>query len=245
MLKKQALLIFILMFVTTLLMACGGTLETAAVSAQEPKSQPGTITVVGQGQAVGEPDQAQVNVGVEIFAKKVEEATSENEAIVQAIMAALAEQNVKRQDIHTLNYGLWAEQIYGENGPEGISGYRVTNQVHITVRDIDTLGDVLAAVIDAGANSIHGITFTASDTEALAAEARKAAMADARQRANSLADLGNVELGEIQVISEMVGQPVFPFEGPRGGVSDQAVPPSIAPGQLSYQVSIMVTFGLK
>ncbi|HMT22557.1 MAG TPA: SIMPL domain-containing protein, partial [Promineifilum sp.] len=111
----------------------------------------------------------------------------------------------------TTNYSLYAEQIYGDRGPEGIAGYRISNQVNVKIRDIALVGDVLAAVTEAGANAIYGVNFSVADPAALEAEARAAAMDDARKRAESLAELGGVALGDIQVISEVVGTPVMPM----------------------------------
>ena len=141
---------------------------------------------------------------------------------------------------------MWAEQFYGERGPEGIVGYRVNNQVSITIRDLSKVGDVLAAATDAGANAIHGVFFSVADSAALEDEARAAAMTNARQRAESLAQLSEVSLGNVQVISEVVGQPVMPFGG--GGAFDMAMEtavPSISPGQLNYQVQIQVTYTIQ
>lgn len=235
----------LLLILSGLLAACAGTIEPAAVQAQGTVAGDNSITVVGQGQAFGEPDQAHVMLGVEIFSETIEEATSQNEETIQRIMTALADQGVDRKDIQTVNYGLWAEQIYGDRGPEGIAGYRVTNQINTTIRDISQVGDILSAAIDAGANSIHGVNFSVSDTAALEAEARASAMADARQRAQSLADLAGVELGQIQVISEVIGQPAYPFPAMGGAAVMEAAAPSISPGQLSHQVQVQVTFGIK
>lgn len=208
---------------------------------------PGGITVIGTGEAVGTPDQAQVQVGVETFAETVEAATGENEATVQGIMAALDELGIPAEDIQTVNFSLWPEQRYGENGPEGVIGYRVMNQVNVTIRDINEVGTVLAAVTEAGANSIHGVYFTVSDPAVLEAEARAAAIANAEERAASLAELSNVELGEVTVITEVIGQPQ-PFFGMGGGfdmaVSETAAP-SVSPGQLTYTAQIQVTFALR
>lgn len=238
----------ILLAVGALIVACTGPAETAATTVTETAVSRGGITVVGQGEAFGEPDQAEVQVGVDVFADTVEEATNQNEATVQQVMDALTAQGVASEDIQTTNYSLWAEQIYGDRGPEGIAGYRVMNQVNVTIRDIDKVGDVLAAVTEAGANNIYGVFFSVSDPAALEAEARAAAMADARQRAESLAELGNVELGEVQVISEVIGQPSLPQVGMGGGrdmAVQEAAAPGISPGQLSYRVQVQVTYNLQ
>jgi uncharacterized protein YggE len=227
------------------LVACTG--PSTAGAAANPVVNAGGITVVGQGEAFGQPDQAQVQVGVETFAPEVSQATSENEATIQSIMEALAAQGIEEKDIQTTNYNLWAEQIYGDQGPEGIAGYRVNNQVNVTIRDINKVGEVLTAVTEAGANNIFGVYFSVADPAALEDEARAAAVADARERASSLAELGGVELGDVQVISEVIGQAVPMSMGLGGGgfAMEQAAATSISPGQLSYNVQVQVTFAIK
>lgn len=205
----------------------------------------GAITVIGRGEAFGEPDQANVSVGVEIFAKTVEEATSENQAILDRIMEALEEEGIAAEDIQTSNYSLWAEQRHNEEGFQGITGYRVSNQVNVTVRDINSLGVVLAAVTEAGANSIHGVHFSVSDPAALEAKARALAMEDARARAQELSGLAGLELGAAKLISEIIGQPpIMPMRaGADFAIAESAIAePGISPGQLGFQAQVQVTF---
>jgi len=236
--------IILLMALTGLLVGCAS--SALASAAAEPADR--TITVIGRGQALGQPDQAQAQVGVEIFAPTVQQTVNDNEATIQAIMEALETQGIAARDIQTANYSLWAEQIYGEKGPEGIAGYRVSNQVSVTIRDIRKIGDVLAAVVEAGANNIYGVSFSVADLAALEAEARAKAMTNAHDRAAELAELGQLELGEIKLISEVISQPpvLYPgFGGGGGVVFEAAAAPSISPGQLSYEVQVQVTFGIK
>jgi uncharacterized protein YggE len=160
-------------------------------------------------------------------------------------MTALEEEGIAADDIQTSNYGIWAEQRYGENGPEGIVGYRVTNQVSVTIRDIENVGTVIAAATEAGANNVHGVSFSVADPAALETEARAEAIADAHARAASLADLNDVELGEVVAVSEVIGRPV-PLEGFGGARMAQAeAAPSISPGELTYNVEVQVTFALR
>ncbi len=253
--RTQLIGLIMLMVLAAFVVACSGAPANSASFAPEsaaaqgnPPAIPGSITVVGQGQAFGTPDQAQAQIGVEIFAETVDEATSQNQATFDNIMAALVDQGVAAEDIQTSNYSVWADQRYSETGtPQGIVGYRVTNQVNVTIRDISKVSDVLAAAIDAGANSIYGVYFSVSDPAALEAEARAAAMADAAQRAESLAELGNVELGSIQIISEVIGSAVPPImRGDMGGaMQESAAAPGISPGQLSFQVQVQVTYSLQ
>ena len=247
--QKNLIAVLFIAIMALALVACnaaqaGGTAAPATQTGSTVSA--GGVTVVGQGTAYGQPDQATVVVGVESFAATVAEATTQNQTTLDNVMAALAAAGIADEDIQTTNYSLFAEQTYGENGPTGIAGYRVSNQVNVKIRDIALVGDVLAAVTEAGANAIYGVNFSVADPAALEAEARALAMQDAANRAASLAELGNVALGDITVISEVVGTPVMPLGG--GYAMEQqaaSAAPGISPGQLSYQVQVQVTYSIQ
>ncbi|HZD53460.1 MAG TPA: SIMPL domain-containing protein [Woeseiaceae bacterium] len=225
-------------------------LAAPAASAGAGETPARSVSVTGQGEASGRPDLAEINAGVQTFADTVVEASRENQAVVDRIFAALEQQGIEQDDIQTANYSIWAEQDYprgGEGRKPRITGYRVSNIVHVKVRDIDRIGQVLAAVTDAGANSINGIQFSVEDTDALEARARRLAMADARARAESLASLAGVELGEVLSIS-LSATPGFPrpLAAARAMEMDAAAPaPGIVPGQQSVSVSVHVTYAIR
>lgn len=241
--KRNLFVIVLALVLVALLGAC--TPATTQPAAAPAGDQSGGITVVGKGEALGRPDQAKVQIGVDTFAETVGEATGENEATIDALLAALEAEGIATPDIQTSNYGIWAEQRYGDNGPEGIVGYRVTNQVAVTIRDIEKVGMVIAAATEAGANNVHGVSFSVADPDALEAEARAEAIADAHARAASLADLNDVELGEVVAVSEVIGRPITPegFGGARMVGADAEA--SISPGELTYTVEVQVTFALR
>lgn len=223
-------------------------LAAPAFAAEAP---PRSISVTGEGEAFGKPDLAEINVGVQTFAETVVEASRRNQAIVDKIFAALAKQGIAEKDIQTADYSIWPEQEWqrGETQQQPrIVGYRVSNTVHVKVREIETIGEVLAAVTDAGANSIHGIRFGVEDTDALEAEARRMAMADARERAESLAGLAGVELGEVLAIS-MSGAPGWqPFDTRARlmEMADAGAPaPGVAPGEQRVAVSLHVSYAIR
>lgn len=222
-----------------------------AASAEVAVSQTRSISVTGQGEASGKPDLAEINAGVQTFADTVIDASRQNQAVLERIFDALEQQDIADEDIQTSNYSIWAEQDYsrnGEPGKERITGFRVSNLVHIKVRDIAKVGEVLAAVTDAGANSINGIQFTVQDTDELEKQAREAAMADARARAASLASLAGVELGEVVSLS-MSSAPDYPrpYAASRAmEMADAGAPiPGIAPGQQSVTVTIHASFAIR
>ena len=227
--------------VTTLMAAIG---LAACTDQHNTFAERRSITVTGEGEASGAPDQAEVSAGVQILADTVIEATRENQSIIEKIMEALDEQDIPPEKIQTSNYSIWAEQDYQEPRQNRISGYRVSNVVNVKIDDIDKIGDVLAAVTNAGANSIHGIQFGVEDTKALEQQAREAAMADARARAEALARLAGVELGEVLSISTSYsGGPPRPMMS-RSYDMAEAAAPSISPGQQSLSVQIHATFAI-
>lgn len=91
----------LLILLGVVLVACNPTADVPAGTATGRG-----ITVIGQGEAVGQPTQANASVGVEISAATVSEATRQNEAIVAQIMAALAQQGIEEKDIQTSNYNV-------------------------------------------------------------------------------------------------------------------------------------------
>lgn len=244
--RKNLVLVVIAMMMAMVVAAC--TPAPAQPGAAQVDAATGGITVVGEGEAFGEPDEASVEIGVETFAETVAEATSTNESDVQAIMTALQDIGIEAADIQTSNYSVWAEQRYGEEGPIGIAGYRVTNQVRVKIRDVEQVGAVIGAVTEAGANSIHGISFSVADPAALEAEARAAAIDNAREKAASLAELSGVELGEVVSVTEVIGQSGIPLGAGYGGardVAEQSAAPGVSPGELSYGVQVQVTFAIR
>lgn len=216
--------------------------------AQSDQSARRSLSVTGQGEASGPPDQAQITAGVQTLAETVADASRQNQAIVEKIMQALEDQGIAEEDIQTSGYNIWPEQRHDPrgSGEVEITGYRVSNIVNVVVRDIEKVGEVLAAVTNAGANSVHGIQFMAEDTAALEERARAAAMADARARAEALAELAGVELGEVLTISmSSGGSHPRPMAG-RFSVEavDVAPVPGVSPGQLSVNAQVHVTFAI-
>ena len=205
-----------------------------------------TITVVGRGSARIVPDIARVSIGVATSAATVAEAVAENEAKMEAVLEAIRAEGVEEKDIQTQHYSIQFERFpepmprtVGSESGEAQPQYRVSNMVNVTVRELAAVGDVLDAVVEAGANSIWGVSFDIDDPESVQSEARADAVADAGTRAETLAELSGVELGPVMSVSEIVGTGPMPvaFAAERamaGGGS------SISPGEVevSYQVQV-------
>jgi uncharacterized protein YggE len=197
-----------------------------------------TVTVVGEGAASVNPDVAWLNIGVETSGLTASETAQENQGKMDQVMASLQSLGMTDQDIQTATYNINPDYSSEQGQPDQITGYRVTNTVRVTVRNLDQVGQVLDAVTQAGANNIYGITFGIQDQAAPQAEARAKAVADAQSRAGDLARLTGYQLGGLLSISQDVGGSPAPLANTAG------VAP-IQPGQLELHSQVQVTYALR
>lgn len=203
------------------------------------------ITVVGNGEVNLIPDVAMVNLGAEASAETVSEAKAEVDRQIDAILAALKELGIEDKDIQTSNYSIYLDREplpVGRDGEVSMQAvYRVSSTLQVTIRDIDIVGEVLDAVVEAGANQVYGVQFTVDDDDEWQSQARTKAVADARARATELAGLAGVELGEVLTVSEVIGGgavPVVAYErAAMGG--------GIAPGELQLSTQVQITFAIQ
>ena len=205
-----------------------------------------TITVVGQGSVRVQPDIAQVSVGVETTAETIAEGVADNEAQMEAILTALEAAGIDAKDIQTTNFSISLDRypepmprVEGSEGEEAAPVYRISNMVNVTIRELEMVGDVLDAVIGAGANNIWGVSFTVEDRAVAQADARADAIADAQERAGALAELNEVQLGPVMSVSEVISGGSYPVPA----MAERAVASgggTISPGELeiTYQVQV-------
>ncbi len=228
-----------LVFVAIAAWAALGGIAAAQTTAQLPG-----IQVTGTGVVHGEPDQATLDLGVTAVASDVREAMAEVDTVMVAVRDAVVAAGVDPLDVRTTGFSVWREQPMDRDGNPGAERFHVRHAYQVAVRDIGSLGEVLAAAVAAGANDIGGIQFSVSDPSALASAARELAMEDARAKATELASLGGVTLSAPVLISEpTVGgfapqQARVAFDAGFGGAS-------IETGQLAVTVQVQVTFGIE
>ena len=211
---------------------------------------PGTVAVNGHGSVRVEPDTAQITIGVSVTLPSLDEAQSQSATQAQAIIDAIMASGVAEEDIQTSNFNVWVVRNYDPQGnPSEITGYQISNQVNVTVRDIDAIGEVLTTAIDAGANDIWGITFYVDDQTAAQSEARTLAVEDARRKAEELAVATGLSVGRVVAIAEGTGAtlppPLYAQRAGGGMAADQAQAAPIQPGLNEVMVDVQVIFELE
>jgi uncharacterized protein YggE len=231
--------------VLALSVLAGCAASPAAAQTPVPGETPRTITVTGTGIAYGSPDVATATVGAQTRNTDPGAAMTQNEQRMEAVIAAIRALGIAPNDIQTTNFSIYAQQDYdpATGRPLETITYVVDNSVSITVRDVAMLGDVLSGAVDAGANSVYGVSFSVADPAALEAQAREKAFADARARADQLAQLAGVSIDTVLSVSETLGSvpsPVYARDMAAGMGGAAAVP--VQTGQIQVNLSVNVTY---
>ena len=207
-----------------------------------------TVSVSGSGTAYLVPDIAYIYVGVHTEKPTASEAVAENTSQTQKMIKALTDFGIDAKDIRTTNFSIWPSDKYDPltGLPTGEKTYSVDNTVYVTVRDISKLGDLLDKVVTAGANTVNSIQFDVANKDEALKTARAEAVKNAGTQAKELADAAGVSLGDIQSISFFDSQPYPVFDGKGGGgVAAEAASVPVQPGQLTFTVTVNVTYELK
>ena len=159
------------------------------------------ITVTGTGEVQVPADMAIVSLGVTVTDKEVLKAQKRANQAVADIREALIDLGIEEEDINTDYINIYAQYDYSA-GTEVLAGYYAGSTLAIRVTDMEQVGEVIDAAFAAGANTLNGITFSATDTKDAKAKALKAAVEDAREKAEVLAAASDLELLSIESITE-------------------------------------------
>ena len=154
------------------------------IAAQEPPVP--SIVTTGDAVVRRAPDRAFLVAAVETRARDPKEAQSQNAKLMSAVQARAAGAGMPKDAIRTLGYNIQQEFDF-TNGRRIPRGYVARNAVEVRVDALESLGELLDAVVQAGATSISGVRFDLRDRAGAEREARRLAVAEARARAEAAA----------------------------------------------------------
>lgn len=174
---------------------------------QYANPMPTTISVSGEGEVMAVPDIGQFTFSVLAEAEDAATAQELSGTSINDIIAYLKEAGVEEKDIKTLNYNLypryrWVEEVCPigvpcRGGEQVQDGFEVNQSVQVKIRNTDDASGIITRVGELGATNISGLDFVIDDTDALKVEARELAIADAKTKAQTLADDLGVDLVRI------------------------------------------------
>ncbi|HXR11254.1 MAG TPA: SIMPL domain-containing protein [Gaiellaceae bacterium] len=219
--------------VSAVALAGGADAATAPSSAST-----NTVTVSGTGTVTAVPDQASFDFSVQTKAATATAALAKNGADVRAVIAAVEGAGVAESDIQTAQVSL--EPVTSSDGTT-IVAFSASDTISVTSLTVAKAGSVVDAAVGAGATSVDGPNLTVSSQDALYAQALKAAVAQAKTKAQALADAASETLGAVVTIDEGGGSVPVPFAQSAaasvGGTPIQA-------GTQEVQATVTVTFAM-
>jgi len=242
--RIKFLLVSAILLTAVVLSACGA---TTVVSNPAPPQR--ILSVTGTGLVYLTPDVAYINIGVHTEKPTASEAVSANNTQTQQVVNALENSGVDAKDIRTTNFSIYPNTQYDQQtGKPGSTTYVVDNTVYVTVHQLDKLGELLDATVQAGANNVNSIQFDVADKSAAIKQARDQAVKDAQTQAQGLASASGVTLGNVQTINftNNIPQPVLNVYSKSGSLN--AAPAAAVPinaGQLTLTVTVDMTYEIK
>ena len=184
-------------------------LLTAAAAQAESR-----ISVSGTGEIRVSADTAVISLGVNARDKDVLKAQQKVNESIAAIRAALTEQGISEENINTEFSNIYVTYDYRDDQEE-VEAYNASSTLAIKVTEMDKVGALIDAAFSAGANTLNGISFSASDTSEAKAEALREAVADAKNKADVLAEASGLKITGIESLSE---DGVYSYENNVGNV---------------------------
>ena len=221
-------------------------------------SYPATISVNGKGEVMAIPDIGQFSFSVMAEGDTAAVAQEASATKINEILAFIREQGIEDKDIKTQNYNLyprydWVEQpcpfgMYCPGGESVQNGFEATQTVTVKIRETDKASTLIQGVGERGATDISGLTFTVDDIEAVRAEARAAAIADAKEQAEELAKNLGVKIERLVSFYENTPymDPYYAREMNMGGeMAMDAMAPQLPMGEESTTIEVNVTYEIK
>jgi uncharacterized protein YggE len=206
-----------------------------------------TITVSGEGKVVGIPDIANIDLGTTVERATVGAAQAENTKTMNALIDEIKKLGVDQKDIQTTSYNVFPQYDYND-GKQRLRGYSVSQNVHVKIRDLEKVGDIVGKAGSLGANQIGGISFSVDDPEALKAEARVKALENAKDKAEALAEIAGVKLRRVVSFSESFGgtpQPYYYARDAAAGAEAQSAAPTLEAGSSEINATVNITYEIQ
>ena len=163
-----------------------------------------TINVDGNAEITVEPDQAEVWAGISIVKDNAEEAQSEANKVMNAVIDGLRYKGIDEKDIETERLSIYEERTYTRDEGSKVVGWRASQTIKVKTEDMSKVGTIVDIAVKNGANQINNINFGL--TEETEQKYKKQALAEAsknaKEKAETIAESLNVRLGKIKTVSE-------------------------------------------
>ena len=230
---KKAVLILITLFATM-------------TEAQEQKQIP-QIAVSGEGKIKVKPDQVEINFGVENFGKDAKEVKKLNDEKVDKVIKFIKKSGIASVDYQTTNVSLNRNYDYDKKK----YNYQAVQNITILLKDVSKYDEIMMGLVDNDINSITNIEFKSSKLEEFKTEARKAAMKDAKKKAEDYVSVLGQKVGKALLITDNT-QSYFPpqpmYKGAMRAMAEDSsagAQETLAVGEIEVIATVSVSFILE
>jgi uncharacterized protein YggE len=210
-----------------------------------PDRQPRQPVIVTTGSASVDvaPDRGFVTLSVETLDPSPAAAQQKNAQAMTAVRARLETLGLAGDAVRTTRYEL-NEQVEFVNNRREVRGYRAVNQIELRVDELDRVGKIVDAAVQAGATNVADIRFDIKDRDGAERQALKLAVADARARAEAIAAGASLSVGDIVKLEEL-GSPSPPRPMPMARAAMAEADTPVSGGNIEVQASVRLTVSVK
>ncbi len=226
------------------------------------------VSFTGSGKVSKKPDVAMADFSVITTATTSKAAQDANTARTNKVYDFLKKQGVEEKDIKNTGYNVQPQYTYPttrsypmplgiessmmaypiqDTSQPKITGYQVTQSYQVTIRDLEKVSTIVDGLVTAGANQVNNVYFDFDNRENVLAEAREAAIADAKKKADELEDQIGIRLGKIVNYYEGGYPGMYYAKGMEMGGGDGygGGGPIIPPGENEIMVTVTITYQIK
>ena len=217
-----------------------------AVPASAQAADGTTVVVSGEGVVMAVPDRASIGVSVESRAIAQREAQGKTATAMKAVQDRLRALGVPADAVRTTSVNLHIDADY-VNGRRIVKGYVASNSIDVRLDAIDRVGEIVDAVVVAGATAVSDVRFDVKNRAVLEREALKLAVQDARARADAMALGAGRTVDRVLRIEEQGVATPGPMPVRAMAMREAAAAPEtpVAAGQLEFRARVTVTATLK
>lgn len=236
------------MLLTTAVLAGAPLAAVPGAWAQDFAPRIAELSLSATGQVSLVPDQATVSAGVVSREDTAAAAVRANAQAMSRVFAELRRAGVAERDMQTSQLSVSpVYQSYSSrdaaNEPR-IIGYEARNTVNALVRDIDSVGQVIDAVFEAGANTLNSVSFSSSEADEARDEARRRAVAELTARRDLYAEAAGLEIVRLLSLSESGGGQPYPVMMRSEAFSADGGTP-VAAGELTISATVSAVWEIE
>jgi uncharacterized protein len=230
----------------TVVVTIAGLLLSAAVANAQDKNanraRPPSVTASGEAVITVEPDQAEIDIGVVTQARNAPDAAKENAEKAARVLSEVKKLIGKGDEVKTASYSLNPNYRYPQGGKPEITGYTATNILRIKTGTLASVGKLIDASMQSGANNIHRLAFTLKDEHAVQLQALRLASQKAKAKAEEIAGALGLKIVRILSVNESE-RGVRPIPVARGAQMDAlaAAPTPVEAGTIEVRSTVTLT----